>query len=304
MNTKLIKRIIFYIFIIIVWYFFIEKIYTNYDAIKNYEFNINIYYIALSIVLQLVFIFYKGFIWSELIKWHKIKTKDIFFIHSLTWLIRYVPGKATYIFSRILLLGKYNVSKKQWFVSIIYENVLQIVSSFMVWLPIIIFYFVWWLSNYEIFTGVILSIIFMFIISKPVFNYFINLWLVIFKKDKLPEEYLLNPKEIAKSLFLFIIWTIIYWLSFFFMIKGISDIDFTLVIPMIWAWTIAFVIWLVAIFSPNGIWVREWVLVFLLQFYFPLEISIVISIFSRLWSTIWDWLSYIYALVYKIYFKD
>ncbi len=303
MNKSIIKKIIFYIFIIAVWYFFVKNIYSHYESIKNYNFNINFYYLSISIIFQILFIFYKWYIWGYLIKWHQIKLKELFYIHSLTWLVRYIPWKASYVFSRILLLWKYDISKKQWFVSIVYENLFQIIASFLVWIPLILYYFTWWLNNLQIVLSIIFSVWFLIILYKPIFYYFLNLWLKLIKKEKIQKEFLLDSKEIFKSVFLFSFWVILSSIAFFFMIKWITDINYNLILPIIWVWSIAFVIWLLTIFTPNWLWAREAVLVFFLQFYFPIEISIIISIFSRLWSTIWDWLFYIYALVYKIYFK-
>ncbi len=304
MNKNLIKKIVFYVFIVIVWYFFVNNIYKNYDSIKNYDFDINIYYLALSIILQVAFVFYKWYIWGYLIKWHEIKLKDLFYIHSLTWLVRYIPWKASYIFARIMLLAKYDISKKQWFVSIIYENVFHVISSFLVGIPLIVYYFVWWLSSVQIYLWLFLCLLSLVFLYKPVFYYFLNMGLKLVKKEKISEKYLLDSTEIFKSVFLFMFWIILSGIAFFFMVKWIAYTDNNIFLPMIWAWSTAFVIWLVAIFSPNGIWVREWILVFFLQFYFPIEISIIISIFSRLWSTLWDGIFYLYALGYKMIFKE
>lgn len=299
MNLSIIKKLIFYTFITWIIYFFWKTIYSNFTNILEYNFSFNIYYILASIFIVIIVVFYWAVLWKHITKKSDIKYSDIFYIQGISWLAKYLPWKAGIVLSKIYFLTKHWVNKKRWLVSSIYENIFQILSAFLVSIPVVLYYFAWWISNYYLYFSILFVIWFLVFIYPPVFYFFINFWLKLFKKEILEKKYFLDEFEILKNLFLYSIWIILNWIAFFLMIKWITNISWNLLLPIIWIWNFAWVIWLLAIFAPAWLWVREGILILFLWYYFPVEIASLIAVFSRFWTTICDGIIWIYVLVCK-----
>ena len=295
-NFSKYKKIIFYIFIIIIIYIFWYNLYKNYNNILNYNFDINIFYIILSILIAFIYIISWWLLWGNLINKKEIKNKEIIKIHLISWLSRYIPWKIWIIASKIIFLKKYWVSKRESLIYSMYENIFQIITALIISIPIIIYYFLWQISNYYIYTSIFFIIWLIIFLYKPVFFSIINFWLKLFKKEPIKKEYFLNNNRIVKYIFYYSILNILNWLAFFLIIKGIINIDNFEFIKISGIWIFAWVIWLLALFAPSWIWVREWIIALLLSSILPTEIAILISIFSRLWISIIDSIIWLYIL--------
>ncbi len=303
MIKLIIKKYLFYIVLLLVLYYFWSRGYLNYKDILDFELKLKVNYILLSFLLSFIFILYLWILWRNLAKCKGMDIPASLYIHSISWITKYLPWKAGIFLSKIYFLTEYGVQKKKWMIISIYENIFQIVSVFFLSIPIILYYFGGILSQYYLYLSAILVIGFLIFIYPPVFYRLINFWLQFFKKDILTRDNFLSKKEIFNNIILYMSWSIINGIAFFFMIKWITDISWDLMLPMIGIWNFAWVIWLLAIFAPAGLGVREWLLIIFLGRYFPLEIATLISVFSRLWTTLADGFIGLYVLYYKFVIK-
>lgn len=304
MNKKIfwyLKNIIFILFFAGVIYFFWKTIYTNYDKIKDFEFHFNFFYLFLSIITYLIWYISLWVLWKFLLpKLPKISWKDIFYINWVSWISKYLPGKVAMIVTKVLFLNERWMPKRTAFISCIYEHIFQIIASFFISFPFIIYYFLWTQNESYIFLSVVFFIIFLLWIQPFVFNNALNILLKILKKEPVEKKEFLWITSILKFIWWYSISMILKWISFLILVLSVTSVwiwDFPF---LIFAWVFAGVVWIVSVFAPNGLWVREWVLVFLLQFILPVEISIIISILSRLWSTLVDGIIGIYIWVEKL----
>lgn len=303
MKNNNIKKYLLLVFLAIIIFFFTKSLYQNFSHIVNYKFSFNYFYILLSLLSGLIFIVYIGILRISLIKERKIPFSKALNIHLSSRLAKYIPGNAGIIVSKIYFLSEYGIDKKRAVVISIYENVFQITSAFIISLPLIFFYFFWVINQQYIYLWIIFIIASLVFLHPGIFFKCINIGLKLFKRQQLEKKYFLWYKEIIKYFFLYSIGVVINGFAFYFIVKGITDIAFINFLPLLWAWNFAGVIWVITIFAPWGLGVREGVLVVFLKLLFPLEIAVLISVFSRFRTTALDWIIWLYILAYKYIFK-
>lgn len=288
------------LFLMVIIFFFSKAVYHNFSNISTYTFSCNYLYIFLSLVFALLFVLYIGILWIHLIKEPNIPFLKALHIHLTSWLAKYIPGNAGIVVSKVYFLSKYNIEKKRALVISIYENVFQITSAFIISIPLIIFYFLWAIWPQYLYLWIIFVALSIIFLHPNIFYTCINIALKLFKRQTLGREYFLSYREILKYFILYCIAVCINGLAFYFMINWIVYIPFTDFLPLLWAWSFAWVIWILAIFAPWWLWVREWVLVLFLKFLLPIEVAIIVSIFSRFRTTIIDWLLWLYILISSV----
>lgn len=297
------KNIIFLLFFSWILYFFSKTIYTNYDKIKDFEFSFNFMYLFISIIFYFLFFLSLTLLWKYLLNEKKIAFRDIFYINSVSWISKYLPGKVAMILTKVLYLSEKWITKRTSFISCIYEHIFQIIASFLISFPFIIYYFLWTQNSSYILLSWIFFLWFTLAIHPFIFNNTLNILLKILKKEPVEKKQFLWVFSIIKYIFWYSLSMIVKGLSFVFLVFSITSIWIWDIPFLIFAWVFAGVVGIVSVFAPNGLWVREWVLAFLLQFILPVEISIIISILSRLWSTLCDGLIWLYVGIEKLKIK-
>lgn len=293
--VNIMKNIIFLLFFSWILYFFSKTIYINYDKIKVFQFHLDIFYFIISIIFYFFFFLSLTFLWKYLLGEKKITFQEIFYINSVSWISKYLPGKVAIILSKVLYLSKRWISKRESFISCVYEQIFQIIASFLISFPFIIYYFLWTQNSSYILLSWIFFLWFTLAIHPFIFNNTLNILLKILKKEPVEKKQFLWVFSIIKYIFWYSLSMILKGLSFVFLVFSITSIWIWDIPFLIFAWVFAGVVGIVSVFAPNGLWVREWVLAFLLQFILPVEISIIISILSRLWSTLCDGLIWLYV---------
>ena len=306
-----IKNILFYLFFLWILFFFWRTLLENFGEIKDYNFQINILYLFASLITFLIFFWSLGELWWRILinstnqlslswilslkskgkrqKSAHISNTEIHYINAISWISKYIPGKVAMVATKVLYLEKKWITKKESFISCLYEHIFQIISSFLLSLPLIIYYF-WWTQNdiYVILSSLSL-IVWIIIIHPYVFNKTLNYTLTLFKKTRLDTSHFLSLSQILKYILGYSISMILKWISFVFLVASITQIWWVQdIVFYTFAWIFAGVIWIISIFAPNGLWVREWVLTLILTLVLPLEIAILISIWSRLWFSLCD----------------
>lgn len=297
---NILKKIIFYVFFIWIFYFFWKSIYNNLDKVLNYDFKFNYSFLILSIVFYILFYLWLTILWKFLLPKNNIRFKEILYINTVSWISKYLPWKLAIIVTKVLYLNEKWIGKRYGFISCIYEQIFQIVGSIFISIPFIFYYFLGTDNNYYTYLSILFFVWFVVSIHPYIFNNVLNIWFRILKKEPLTKTDFLSTISILKYIGSYSIVMIIKWLSFLLLVLSIVYIPVADYTFLVFAWIFAWVIWIISIFAPNWLWVREWVLVFLLNFILPLEISIIISVVSRLWSTIVDGIIWLYILYFKI----
>lgn len=303
---KYIKNILFYLFFLWILFFFWRTLLENFGEIRNYDFQINIFYLFGSLITFLIFFWSLWALWWKILsnssskkppiipflkgdRKHNITNTEIHYINAISWISKYIPWKVAMIATKVLFLEKKWIAKKESFISCLYEHIFQIISSFLLSLPFIIYYFWWTEHNIYVILSSLSLVIWTIIIHPYIFNKALNFTLKLFKKKSLDTWHFLSLKQILKYLFWYSLSMILKWLSFVFFVASITQISGVgEIFFYTFAWIFAWALWIIAIFAPNWLWVREWVLTLILTLVLPLEIAILISIWSRLWFSVCD----------------
>jgi hypothetical protein len=290
---------LFYGFLIWIAYFFWVTLFENFEKLQGFDISPNYSYLFVSLVIFLVFFFSLWVLWQYILNSPHIITRDIHYINAVSWISKYIPWKVAMIATKVLYLKKKWIPKKVSFISCLYEHAFQIISSFVLCLPFIAYYFWWTPQSHYVYLSWIAIIFWILILHPIVFNRLINYGLSLLKKPLLNSWHFLSWKQIFWYTLWYAFSMILKWISFVFFVASITPIStFQEVIFYSFAWIFAWVIGILAIFTPNGIGVREWVLTALLTLLLPIELAILLSIWSRVWfslcdGVIWLWVVWV-----------
>ncbi len=298
-----IKNIVGAIVVIAIILFFSKVLIANWSQIEDIKFTLNFPLYLLSTLVFLFVIFFWGALWNLLLKdlGHKqLSFTECFKIQAKAWFGKYLPGKVGVIGIKFYLGAKNNIDSTTIGISTIYENIFQIITAFLVSVPILLYYSIEELKEdallYQILPIVLIAGLLVFIHPK-VFFYFVNSGLKLLKKQTISQQFFLSTTQIVKYIFLYSFGMIMAGIAFFLFINSISSFSTNYLILSIGIFNFAGIIGLLAIFVPAGIGIREGVIVLLLKPYMPYEMAIVISVASRFWTTIADGLLGLYILV-------
>ncbi len=297
------KKSIGAVFGVIIILLFLRTLYINWSQIQDFKFEFNIPLYILSTLILILIVFLWGGLWNLLLRdlnYKQLSFNESFSIQLQAWFGKYIPGKVGLIGIKYYLGTKKGISSKAIGISIFYENIFQVLSAFLISVPILFYYLLKELGDNLILYQILplLTIVGLFVFIHPkVFFLFVNLGLKLFKKQPISKRYFLSSGQILKYLVLYSIAIIANGIAFFLFIRSITPLSLDYLLPTIGVFNFAGVIGLLAVFAPAGLGVREGVIVLLLQAYMPLEIVILISILSRLWTTIADLFLGIYGLL-------
>lgn len=288
---KLLKFVLF----VIVIYFAGHQLIKNWSSVAEYTWNISYGYLIISFVFHMLTLVLFSKSWCLVLSalGFDVNIRQGFKISYLANLGRYIPGKFWQLFGMIYLLKQVNVGKKTAFASWALSWVYGIPPAFLLG-GIAAFFYRDLLSN--LFGGIldnglyivlfilailILSVLFIFIPGYAI--KLLNLILRLLKRDKADFQF---KKTMAVKVYIsyFISW-IIYGLAFHFLIKGLdinSQIPFMVGLG---SFVLAYILGLLALFSPGGLGIRELVLNSMLTPYFgPVAAGIVVA--ARVWSLV------------------
>jgi hypothetical protein len=299
MSKKVFEKIFFIGFFAVVILYFWNDVSFQFERVSELRISVNPLPLALSFIVGWGIVIYWWYLWKKLLGISTISNTELFYIHSISWLGKYFPWKAWIVLAKVYLLSKHGISKKRSVMASLYENIFQILSSFVVALPILSWYFLSSVSSYHWLISIVIILGFSIIIHPTVFYWTTSIGLKFFKKDPLDPSLFLSPFEILEYVFLYSIGIIWNGVALFLMISWITAVDWIMLMPTIGIWSFSGVLWLLAIFAPAGLWVREWIMILLFQFYLPTDMAILIGIISRAWTTAIDGLIAIYAAGFK-----
>src|SRR3989339_406348 len=131
-NKYFLKISIYGVFFI-AFYFLWKILFDNWNKIKDYEYTLNFYYLTLSVLVLMWGQIYLALVWRKLLI--VLDAKIIFprllavKIYTEALLSRYAPGKVWSIVNKIYLCRNLGYSKKDLFISSLYDNVLSLLTT-------------------------------------------------------------------------------------------------------------------------------------------------------------------------------
>ncbi|UCE64940.1 MAG: flippase-like domain-containing protein [Candidatus Zixiibacteriota bacterium] len=289
------KRLIKLILFIAVVYFAGKQFVNNWSDVSGYDWDLNYIFLMLSFIFQLSTLILFSKSWCTVLDalGFEISLKQGFKISYLANLGRYIPGKFWQIFGMIYLLKQINIGKKTAFTSWALSWIYGIPPGLLLCGIAAFFYgdllseLLGGIFNSDlyialfVFCVIALSVLFLFIPDYSI--KFLNLILKLLKRDKIVFKFKKSMAIKVYSIY-FISW-INYGLAFYFLIRGLdssSDVPFMVGLG---SFVLAYLVGLLALFSPGGLGVRELILNSLLMPYFgPVAAGIVVA--ARVWSLV------------------
>ncbi|UCC79541.1 MAG: flippase-like domain-containing protein [Candidatus Zixiibacteriota bacterium] len=309
-NVKIyIKNVVKFILFATAVYFAGRQLSNNWQKVMEYDWELNYIYLLISIILHMSTLTLFSKSWCTVLNalGFKINLRQAFKISYLANLGRYIPGKFWQLFGMIYLLRKVDIGKKTAFASWALSWIYGLPPAFLLCGMAVLLYrdllsglFAGIFNNdlyivIFIFCVVLMSTLFLFIPDYSI--KLLNIILRILKREKINFQF---KKIMAIKIYLIysIAW-INYGLAFYFLVKGLdanSNIPFMVGLG---SYVLAYVIGLLALFSPGGLGVRELVLNSLLSPYFgPVVSGIVIA--ARIWSLLAEFIAAAIALILRI----
>ena len=181
---------------------------------------------------------------------------------------RYIPGKVSMILARINFLSRFGISKKAITIAVLYENLIQIITSMVFGFPVLIAAMASEseLTTHLFVTGGFLILLLVFLFS-PLFEKLFVFTLKLLKKELPSETQFLRPRQMLRII-PFVFSTIaLSGFSFAVVVNSFAPekLDFNNLYIVAGAYVFSSAAGILALFAPSGIGVREGLTVFLLS---------------------------------------
>lgn len=305
---KLITQIISWIAVGGILWLLLSRFFTNLEELQTLEvFRFRPIITAAALLGFSAVIAWWGLVWWVILpadERKKLTLTQIFHIQAVSWLARYVPGKAGSILGKIILGKKQGISGRTLILAGGYEQLLQVISAF-----IIGFGFVGWAWVQE--TGqsavavlALVILIAIFTLLHPKFFYPVsNKALTLFNRKPLQSDALLSFSQLLGVTAMYALGHFMNGLAFFLMVKSISPVMNSSVFIFVGSFVLAGVIGVVSLFAPSGLGVREGVMTGLLSIFLPIEEALLYSLMSRIFTTLSDGVVVLYWAGFTLYRK-
>ncbi len=289
--------------ILVIFYFLIRSLSSNWNQIKEYNWDFNYPLLLSSFVLAGLSYSILAWVWKNILKQsgYVLSYSKMFKIWFISNLGRYIPGKVWQFLGMLYLLEKEKVPKSKSFSVAVLAQALSCMAGILVMVAFLRYDFYQnLLSQSFLFVFVLILFIagvIILIFYPQVLQGVINWGLGLLKKEKISLNY--KPKNLLFYLLSYIGCWLLFGFCFLVFIKSIFPAPFNIYFGLTGAFSGSVTIGFLAFFTPGGIGVREGVLVALLSFYFPAPVATLIALLSRLWITLVEVLLFFIALVLK-----
>jgi hypothetical protein len=298
---SLVKKVFQVCVIAFIFYIICSQIYSNWDQIKGYEWNVNWILICLSCILFFLCGVLASLNWLLILRFNG---ETINFIDSTrNWVTanfgKYVPGKIVQYASRVYLFERLGVRKTQTVVYMLLEMVYLLNSSVLVAGALILAQP--WDNSLQLLQ-----------VKWILFGFLLVLNILVLQPSMLSKILQLVGKILRREItvtvritFKHSVWlmtiNILYWVlygfSFAFFIHSFIPVNPNAYLFLVGANTIAYVIGYMSIIFPSGIGVREGLLTYLLGFLANIGLAGILSIFWRIFGILGEIAYYFFAVV-------
>ena len=290
-KKKLLIKIVQWLVILAVVYFFAATLKQNWDQVQQYDLSFNSSaFLAVGLLMFAVAV--SGYLWGLIIRKlakREVSVSEAVEVHIVSWLLKYIPGQVGSITNKLAWAHKNHVDKKVTTASFVYENLFMVTAGLLLGLPLLGIFLDQFQYDWLFF---ILGFIYIFLTGlvsyRPILKPVINKLLEVVKRKPLQDDQLLSSRDFIKTLLVYLLPRLINGIAFVVIAVSLFDIQPSEYIIFGSTYIVAGVIGMLAVFVPSGIGVRESVIVFFLSFYIPIEQAIILSVFSRLYATLAD----------------
>ncbi len=284
---RILKNSIALIIVAAFIWFFTRQFSKNISDIQALEIRFNWYYFAIAVCFIILAYMINTLCWKQLINsFHSGKTisyKESIGIVNTTQLAKYLPGKLWSFAAQMMWLSRKGFSTSK----VLFVNIVATISSLMT-----LFFIgtaMWSFSNpkislgfaFLITSGVLVLYIIFIMFHTPLLNLLIRIINKLLKKNISIISISLRRLFITQLLYLACNFTFSTGCFFICMGIGIED-SFTIMIFLVSSMLIGDIIGFVALISPGGLGVREWIMFWMISGTINRELAIIYPVVSRL----------------------
>ncbi len=304
---KIIWRSLQVIVIGLIFYFIIRQLAENWHLVRNFDWQINIYYLIAALVSVIFTFFIFSSVWRIIVLSldKKVSYRKSFKIAYLANLGRYIPGKVWQMFGMIFLAKKEGVTEEEAVTSFGLSQIFAIPSGLLSGLVFLSVY-PGVLRQYAdipfLTTGVVIVAAAIFLVSLMVvflprlMESFFNRIITLVKRK--PIRLRMN-KSLAATIYggYFLAWSL-YGFSFWLFVKGIT-VQETALLPMAGIFIIAYQVGYLFLLAPGGVGPREAMMTMMLAPFFGPGVPAAIAVAARIWLIAAETVSAMIALKIK-----
>lgn len=259
-----------------------KLVFDQWDVLRGHSWEVKPPLIALAFALGILPLMSFVRIWQGLLRGlgAEISYPAVFRIWYAAALFRYLPGKVAGVAAMIYLCEKKGVSKLTCLGSGVLNQVFSILSALTVGAAFVLHNPADGLGARTLLlagSAVVASLLAFPVILERVIN-------PLCRRRGWPA---IAWKMDFKSCLYFYGFYVLAWVTwgcgFYAVVRSLTDLPLAYLPQMVSIFTITYLAGFLAVFTPNGLGVREGLLTTLLIPYVPTPVAVVISLFSRMW---------------------
>ena len=291
---------------LVVLYFVYDQFVSQWSEIRDYQWQIDIFYLLISVVTGMIALLIMSTTWRSVIGMfgHNLSVGSAFRIFYLSNLGRYIPGKVWQLFGILYLTRQKGIPSEQAGASFIIVQLFAIPASFLLFViavqfePLLLVDQVKLLnsSSWYLVTGMLLGSCVVLTV-RP--NWILALGNRLLRKMGRPEVTLQIDFRVALKLFsAYVCGWIGYGIAFYFLVSAVvPDCNLGL-LPAIGLFNAAYQIGYLVLFAPGGFGPRELVMSALLAPFIG-KVALVVALAARIWSLILESIAAGCAIIIK-----
>jgi len=295
--VKTIQRIVSITIILIIFYFLITTLISNWQKIPFAELRFGPFSLLLSFVFLFIYFLMLTLGWKNIIKelGEIIRFPKAFWIISTSQIAKYVPGGIWYTLGRVYLCRTERIRGEIIVLSVILETCILMLTNLVLFLISLIF------SKDTAMLHPLLSMAFivvlLIILYPPLLNWLVNIALKILRRPliKLEIKYL---HMLKLSIYFFGVW-LAQIIGFFLLINSIYPISASQIYSLAAAYTLSWIAGFIVLFAPGGLGVREGMMSLLLSSQLPLPLAIAMSFIARVWIIVFETIMFFLGLLVR-----
>jgi glycosyltransferase 2 family protein len=292
-------------------YFFYLQFKRNADAISTFHFNIDLYYIFVSIIIGSFALLSGPIVWRMYVNnylQNKLSYSEGYALYCTSTMFKYIPGKVWTYAAQIALMSSKEISNA----AVIYINLASFICLLFVSAAYALYYYLFYLQlvtwgNAVLIVILLMMLDFIFIIwNNSIINSLIRPVNRVFKVE-------IQPIKTKRNIFIYtqVIYLFAYFflgVALYFLARGINmEMPFANIFAVMATISISAIAGYLAFFSMGGLGVREGAMFFMLKQFSSIEIALILPIAARLLMTVVELFMGIIGIIMGIkcgYFPD
>ncbi|MGH8005130.1 MAG: lysylphosphatidylglycerol synthase transmembrane domain-containing protein [Limisphaerales bacterium] len=272
--------------VLLIFFFLGKKVIADWQAVRQYEWKINYFWLAFSLLILLGNFVYLSWVWSEILKifGKTLKLKKAFKISYFSNLARYLPGRIWQYVSLVAMCEREGISKSTSTASFVLSQLINIPAALLLILLTGVLPAITkqpWIRDTIWVLGGAVTLGALVVITRPALTDKILRWLLR-KMEKTEPSLVLKKTSLAGIFTSYVFGWFLHGTAFFFFSVAVTG-EVGNFFPIAGAYVAAYLIGYLSFFTPGGLGIREAVLALILSIYFPAPVAILISTLSRIW---------------------